>query len=62
MKKKELIKKYGKELLDKISEAGHLDGITVSVGKDGEVDIPEEDIIRAIKWYKGEKTSSFDWD
>jgi len=55
MNKKEIIKKYGEKLLNEISEAGYLDGITVSINKDGEVDISEDDIIIAIKMLKCKK-------
>lgn len=62
MKKKELIKKHGEKLLNEISEAGYLDGITISVDKNGAVDIPESDIIRAIRAYNGKKIHHGDWD
>ena len=62
MNKKEMFEKYGEKILNEISEAGYLDGITVGVDKNGEVDIPEEDIILAIRRHNGEKIGSFEWD
>ncbi|MBS3082175.1 hypothetical protein J4416_04580 [Candidatus Pacearchaeota archaeon] len=62
MNKKEIIKKYGEKLLNEISEAGYLDGITVSINKDGEVDISEDDIIIAIKMLKCKKIENWEWD
>lgn len=62
MNKKEMFEKYGEKILNEISEAGYLDGITVGVDKNGEVDIPEEDIRRAIRELKGEKIGDFEWD
>ena len=62
MKKKEIIKKYGEKILNEISEAGYLDGITIAIDKNGEVDIPESDIILAIRIYNGKKIHHGDWD
>ncbi len=62
MKKKEIIKKYGENILNEISEAGYLDGITISVDKNGDVDIPEGDIILAIRAHNGKRIHHGDWD
>ncbi len=62
MKKKEIIEKYGEDLINEISEAGYLDSITIAIDKNGTVDIPERDIIRAIHEYKGKKIHHGDWD
>lgn len=59
MKQDELEKKYGKKLIRKILKEGYLDGCTVAINKDGSEDIPEIDIVNAIKEMKGEVT---DWD
>lgn len=56
----QLNKKYGKILISKVIEEGYLVGCTVVINKDGSTkDIPEEDIINAIKEMKG---LSYDWD
>lgn len=62
MKKKEIIKKYGKKLLEEISEAGYLDGITTTIDSDGEVDIAESDIRRAIRAHQGGKVRKYELD
>lgn len=58
----EATKKYGKELMDAAKDSGWLDGITVTLYDDGEENIPEEDIIRAIRAVKGEKIEWYEWD
>jgi hypothetical protein len=62
MKKEELEVKYGKKLIEKIIKEGYLDGCTIAINKDGSEDIPESDIIRAIREIKGKKISDFEWD
>ncbi len=62
MKKKEILKKYREKLINEISEAGYLDGITVAIDKNGGIDIPESDIIRAIREYNGKKIHHREWD
>ncbi len=62
MRKKELETKYGKKLINKIFSEGYLDGCTIALNKDGTKDIPETDIITAIKEIRGEKISQFEWD
>ncbi len=57
---KQLEEKYGKKLISKIIKEGYLDGCTIVINKDGSTkDIPEEDIINAIKEMKG---LPYDWD
>ncbi len=53
MKKEELEKKYGKMLIRKIFSDGYLEGCTIAINKDGSEDIPETDILNAIKEMKG---------
>jgi len=60
MIRKELEKKYGKELIRKILKEKYLEGCTVGINKDGSDDIYECDIINAIKEIKGEPVA--DWD
>jgi len=62
MKLPELKQKYGKELIDKILKGGHLEGCTITINEDGTENIPEDDIIRAIKDINREKIGSFEWD
>lgn len=50
--RKELNKKYGKKLIDKIFKEGYLDGCTSGVNDDGTLDIYEIDIINAVKEMK----------
>ena len=59
MRKKQLEKKYGKDLIKKILDENYLDGCTMGVNKDGSEDIYEIDIINAIKQIKGK---SFEGD
>lgn len=59
MKRAQLEKKYGKELIKKILKGNYLDGCTVGINKDGSENIYEIDIINAIKHMKGEH---FEWD
>ena len=60
MIRKELEKKYGEKLIDRIFKEGYLEGCTSLIRKDGKDDIPEEDITRAIRTINGEKIT--DWD
>jgi hypothetical protein len=62
MKTLKLEEKYGKQLINKILREGYLRGCTIIINKDGTEDIPEEDIIRAIKEIKGQKINAFEWD
>jgi len=60
MIRKELNKKYGKKLIDKIFKGNYLIGCTYTLLPDGNEDYPESDIINAIKEINGEKVT--DWD
>lgn len=53
MIRKELEKKYGKNLIDKIFKNGYLNGCTMGILENGEEDIYECDIINAIKQMNG---------
>ncbi len=57
-----LEQKYGKELIGKILDGGYLGGCTIMIDKNESEDIPEEDIITAIRETKGERVGSFEWD
>ena len=59
---KKLEQKYGKKLINEIMKKGYLEGCTLVINKNGIEDIPEEDIIRAIKEIKGEKIGALEWD
>ena len=48
-----------KELIQKILEGNYLDGCTIIINKDGSKDIPEIDIINAIKHMQ---RIPFEWD
>lgn len=60
MKKQEAIKKYGKETFEKMGE--YMDGITISVDEDGDIDIPDRDLELAYKQLKGYKLNPEEWD
>ena len=60
MKETEAIRKYGKETYQKMCK--FMNGITVSLDKDGEVDIPERDLELAYKQLHGYKMHPFEWD
>ena len=62
MKKEELIKKYGKKLINKILKEGYLDGCTISINKDGSENIQESDIKIAIREINGEEIEPYEWD
>jgi len=57
---KDLEKRYGKKLIDKIFKGKYLEGCTYSILPNGKEDYPETDITRAIREIKGEKVK--DWD
>ena len=44
--KEQVIEKYGKELWDKMTETGWLDGITISITPDGKMNIPQSAILQ----------------
>lgn len=50
---------FGKSIADDMGKSPFLFGITVTI-KDGEWDIPLEDIRNAFRWYRGLKVE--DWD
>jgi len=63
MKIEELYEKYGKELMDKIISGDYLAGNTVVIDDNREiVDIPEDDIILAIRQMNGEPINHLNWD
>ena len=39
--------KYGKKMYEKMNKSRELDGITVALKENGEIDIPERDLERA---------------
>ncbi|MEK6928297.1 MAG: hypothetical protein AABX11_07735 [Nanoarchaeota archaeon] len=59
MIRRELEKKYGKSIINNIFRGGYLDGCTMRVLKNGDEDIPESDIVNALKEIKG---IPHDWD
>lgn len=61
MKIKELEKKYGKGLMDKILQGDYLEGCTIAIINNKD-DIPEEDIIRAIREINEIKQNPCNWD
>ena len=58
----EVVKKYGRKMAEKIKESKCLDGITITLTDDGEEDIPEGDIVLAVRDIRGEKINAFEWD
>ena len=58
----EVIKKYGKELADKMSKSKYLQEITVELTEEGKVDIPESDIMLAYKDIVGKSIYYEEWD
>lgn len=47
MTPKEAEKEYGKKVFEKMKKSGELNGITVSIRENGEIDIPLRDLKRA---------------
>lgn len=58
---KQLEKKYGKEVTERMKKSGWFDGITVKILPDGNHDIPQEDVDRALKAICG-REPVYDWD
>jgi len=58
----EVEEKYGKELADRMKTSEYLVGNTVSIGKDGKIDIPERDIDLAYRDVTGKKIHAWEWD
>jgi len=62
MTPKEAEKKYGKEMLEKMRKTGWLDGITMTLNENGEVDVPDSDYDRAYRAAQGKKIHPLEWD
>ena len=60
--KEEVIKRYGKEVWDRMVKSGWLTGITCEMNPDGTIDIPECDIDRAYRSAMGGYVSALEWD
>ena len=60
MRAKEIFLKYGEEMYKKITDDEFMQGITLTMYPDGETDIPEEDVERAVRHIKGQRI--VDWD
>ena len=59
---KNVEKKYGKEVADEMKQSSYLQGITVTITKNGEINYPESDIEIAYRDIKKEKINSYEWD
>jgi len=59
---KEVVKKYGQEMADKMDKSKYLQGITISHTREGQADIPERDIELAYKDVKGYDIHVHEWD
>jgi hypothetical protein len=57
----EVEEKYGKEIADKMKTSHWLDCITITM-RDGEPDIPEEDLDRAYRSIQGLPIHPLEWD
>jgi len=64
MTPKEAEEKYGKLMLEKMIKTGFLDGITVTINKDGTMNVPQKDYDIAYKAVKYGKKSihPYEWD
>ena len=60
MKENEAIRKYGEKNYKKMCK--YMEAITVSVDKDGKIDIPERDLELAYRQTKGYKPHWSEWD
>jgi hypothetical protein len=58
----EVEEKYGKEIADKIKKNRMLRGITITITKNGEPDIPNIDIELAYKDVMGLPMHPMEWD
>jgi len=58
----EVEKIYGKALAKKMEKSKYLQGITVTMTKEGKTDIPEHDIHLAYKDVTGKKIHPLEWD
>ena len=54
------MKKYGGKLANQMKR--HIKGATVTIRKDGRLDIPESDICLAYKIVKRKRLHPFEWD
>lgn len=54
--------KYGKEMARKIKASPYLQGCTVELREDGEIDIPDRDIELALKEIMGKPIQPWEWD
>lgn len=61
MIEEEIIDFYGKETWTAMKDSKYLDGITISI-RDGEPDIPKEDLERAYKDIRGIPIHQEEWD
>lgn len=59
---KEAETKYGKVMLKKMRATGFLSGITMSLNKNGEVDVPDRDYELAYRAARGKKIHPEEWD
>ena len=59
MNRKKLEKKYGKALIERIEKEGYLEGCTIAI-INGQEDIPEEDILNALREMKGQRVVNWD--
>jgi len=62
MNHQDIINKYGWALYEKIIADGYMQGITITIADDGQDNIPESDVLRAVKHIKGEDLSNSEWD
>lgn len=58
----QVIKKYGKDMADKMSRSPYLTGITISLNENGEADIPQRDVDLAFRDIRGEHIGNEEWD
>ena len=59
---KEAIKIFGQTRWDSMCATGWLNGITVRLLPNGEMDIPESDLLRAYRASRGGKIHPIEWD
>jgi len=59
---KEVIARVGKPMWERMKATTWLDGITVTINKNGETEIPQSDIDRAYLAATGKTVNSMAWD
>ena len=59
---KEVEIRFGKEMADAMKHSQYLQGITVTLDENGEIDYPESDIWLAFKDVMGERIHPFEID